>query len=788
MKKDLLALMLICLAVFFGAGSIVFEHAAPFRGDISLQFYPWKVFTQSMLSSGEIPYWNPYVYGGAPFLANIQSAVFYPFDLILFVFPMEWFFGLSLILHLLLASIGTYFFARICCVTPFPSIIASIAYGLNGFTMIHIPAGNHLTYAGAAWVPWMFWVTAGFILTKKSRLPWALGGAFITWMHFLCGHPQMTFYSMVFSFLFSLLLGFWMERRSSYFNPFIPLMRTAAWSSFLLLGIAMAGMQLIPTLEYFSHANRAGGLTLQAATEFSFAPHRLITLLCPEYYGTMIRGTHYDSFVYWSCAYAGAIIPFLALIVMFRAGKRYPMVAPLSAVAFLGLLLAWGRGNPVYAMIFQLPGFGHFRAPAKYIPYYLVCISVLGALGVEYLSNRVYIRQQKSACKLVKNSQTIISTILLGAFFIFFIQFGAPILSGLADKTMFNITLKISGVDSAIQQDGRIATNLNQLMIWEKAASLLRLAFILGASIAAYIIARRFTKSPRFVISLALGFILLLDLHYFGQNYLLASLQDVNVIRQSTIPTQGIGMIRPPRKTILPDRIMNRKDIDYPNVFMHWHLHNIAGYDPMSLSAYNQQIGLMEDWKGEYHDNIKLENFDHPVLDMLNVRYVLTLEELNSPAINLRYEGAEFRIYERLSRKRAWAVIKTPHNDGEWMSVDSAIKFTEYSPHRIAFKYVAEQPVEMRISEWDYPGWKAQATLMNHKTQMLPIEPSDEGLRCFKVPAGTTGIRVFYQAPRSGWILSCISGAFFALLLVLTLIRRNDRYLYILQWAFGRDY
>jgi hypothetical protein len=776
MKKEVLALTLICLAVIFWGWPILFGHASPFRGDISLQFYPWKVYTQSMLSAGEIPYWNPYAYGGAPFLANIQSAVFYPLDLILFVFPIEWFFGLSLMLHLILAAIGTYLLARICGATPFPSIIASIAYGLSGFTMIHIPAGNHLTYAGAAWIPWMLWVTTGFVLTKKSRLPWALGGAFITWMHFLCGHPQMTFYSMVFSFLLCIILGFWMERRSNCFNPFA-----------LLLGIAMAGMQLIPTLEYFLHANRAGGLTLQSATEFSFAPHRLITLLCPEYYGTMIRGTHYDSFVYWSCAYAGAIIPFLALIVILRAWNRYPMVAPLSAIAFLGLLLAWGRGNPVYAMIFQLPGFGHFRAPAKYIPYYLVSVSVLGALGVEYLSSRVYARQHNAQDMKQKKNNVIISTILLGVLFIILIRFGLPFLSGLANETMFGITAKISGVDSFTQSGGRISTNLNNLMQLEKTASLLRLAVILGASIAAYIIARRFTKSPRFVISLALGFILFLDLHYFGQNYLQISLQDVNAIRQSTIPTQGIGMLRPPRKTISPDRIMNRGDIDYPNVFMHWRLHNIAGYDPMSLSAYNQQIGLMEDWKGGYHDNIQLYNFDHPVLDLLNVRYVLTAEELNSPAIKQCYDGSEFRIYERLSRNRAWAMAKQSSSDA-WMPIDSEIEFTEYSPHRISFKYSTDLLVDMRISEWHYPGWKAQAVLMDHETQMLPIEPSDEGLRCFKVPMGTVGINIFYQAPRSGWVLSCLSGAFFSLLLLLVLIRRNDRYLYRAQRAFGRDF
>jgi hypothetical protein len=50
--------------------------------DLSLQFYPFRTYAQSMLSQGEIPLWNPALLGGVPFLANMQSALFYPTTLV----------------------------------------------------------------------------------------------------------------------------------------------------------------------------------------------------------------------------------------------------------------------------------------------------------------------------------------------------------------------------------------------------------------------------------------------------------------------------------------------------------------------------------------------------------------------------------------------------------------------------------------------------------------------------------------------------------------------------------
>ena len=47
-------------------------------GDFSEQFYAFARFSYDELAQGRLPLWNPYTYAGHPFLADVQSAVFYP--------------------------------------------------------------------------------------------------------------------------------------------------------------------------------------------------------------------------------------------------------------------------------------------------------------------------------------------------------------------------------------------------------------------------------------------------------------------------------------------------------------------------------------------------------------------------------------------------------------------------------------------------------------------------------------------------------------------------------------
>ena len=48
------------------------------RGDVYLYFYPYWEAAATALREGRLPLWNPYLFMGAPLLANSQAGFFYP--------------------------------------------------------------------------------------------------------------------------------------------------------------------------------------------------------------------------------------------------------------------------------------------------------------------------------------------------------------------------------------------------------------------------------------------------------------------------------------------------------------------------------------------------------------------------------------------------------------------------------------------------------------------------------------------------------------------------------------
>src|SRR5437773_1653816 len=68
-----------------------YPRGIPFKNflitDPARQQYPWRTLAVNLERKLQLPLWNPYNFAGTPLLANFQSAVFYPLNFFLFIFP-----------------------------------------------------------------------------------------------------------------------------------------------------------------------------------------------------------------------------------------------------------------------------------------------------------------------------------------------------------------------------------------------------------------------------------------------------------------------------------------------------------------------------------------------------------------------------------------------------------------------------------------------------------------------------------------------------------------------------
>ncbi len=218
--------------------------------DSLAQYYPWRHFAAQELRAGYIPLWNPYEFTGTPFVANAQSAVFYPLNLPFWLMDTAYAFGVAALLHSLLAMFATYFLMQRWQLSRAASVVAAVAFAGCGYLMSW--ALLPTLFATASWLPLCL------LLFEKSSddgarsrgAAWALVGALACAL--LAGHAQIFFYIV----LALALRQMFLRRRGRGFIVLVGALAGAA---------LVAMLQILPTLELARYGHRAADAATPAA-------------------------------------------------------------------------------------------------------------------------------------------------------------------------------------------------------------------------------------------------------------------------------------------------------------------------------------------------------------------------------------------------------------------------------------------------------------------------------------------------------------------------------------------
>ncbi|MCS6825853.1 MAG: YfhO family protein [Caldilinea sp.] len=393
-------------------GRLLFTNRVLAGGDIQLYFYAYWDYVGATLREGRIPFWNPYLFLGAPLLANPQAAVLYPLHWPLFAagrdaFPVTKQLYWSAALHTWLLGLGAYALMRFWGYATAPALVSGLTLAGSGFVGGLIGHINQLN--ASTWLPWaalcLAWArshASGAINWRVSLRAAAAFGS-LTALMLLAGHTQSVFISLF-------ALGVWtlwphgIEHRGAeapsvfpmpvfkqlsalrlYFCSVAPLL--LVYFLGLLLAVLLAAPQLLPTLELSRLGLRSGGLTYAEATSFSLQPLALGWTLLPSY-GLVDLGAAFDSPGYTEfVAYVGLLGLALALLAVWKGNG--PARTFGLFLAGLGLFLALGRWNPVYFLLYHgVPGFNLFRAPARWMMVYTFGAAMLAGVGFAVLMQR----------------------------------------------------------------------------------------------------------------------------------------------------------------------------------------------------------------------------------------------------------------------------------------------------------------------------------------------------------------------------------------------------------------
>lgn len=389
------AILAILTLVFYH--QIAFTNSAFVNYDLFTYFYPYRSYAAEALRSGQVPLWNPYIFVGVPFLANIQTAVFYPLNLLVYAFGYEAprSINILIILHVFLAGLGMYAFAKISVkLDHAAALLAGLVFMFSGFLSQQMGHVNQQNVA--AWIPIVF-LFFDLACRRKSVLFACLTALAIAFQ-FLAGHSQesyLTLFALGLFYLFQLLLGigraFNLGQKSirglSTHLVFTGKMLggavrevvfiTGVFVAVVALGVGLAAVQLLPTYELAGESIRGGGLSYKDATSFSLPPWELLRALLPGY-----MENPFSEFV----GYVG-FLPLSLAILAFAVRKDNPFTLFSLLLVALAIFFALGGFNPLYPIVFKLlPGLNLFRVPARWLFIYTFAIATMAGIGMSCLT------------------------------------------------------------------------------------------------------------------------------------------------------------------------------------------------------------------------------------------------------------------------------------------------------------------------------------------------------------------------------------------------------------------
>ncbi|MBN1660597.1 MAG: YfhO family protein [Anaerolineae bacterium] len=374
------------------AASVGFFHKIALSGrvlagiDVFAYFYPYRDYAAEALRAGRLPLWNPYLFMGAPLLANSQAAVLYPLH-----WPLIWLdapgqVAWSIVLHVWLAGMGMYVLARRAThMGGAGALVAAAIFALGGFLGAQVEHLNQLN--ASAWLPWLLLcveVAASHAAWPDSRdSVWiallAAGG--VGALVLLAGHTQAAYIVFFAAGAYALLRALRMDGTGGYdWRGALRGLGIVALAA--VAGAAMAAAQLLPTVELSRLSVRSGGLPYTEAASFSLKPGLLFKAFLPPLW----REPPFSEYV----AYVGILGLLLAAVgtwsVVRRGQAGHRQGRAFAGLALLGVFLAFGAYNPVYYLLYRfVPGFDLFRAPARWLLLYALGAALLAGVGVESL-------------------------------------------------------------------------------------------------------------------------------------------------------------------------------------------------------------------------------------------------------------------------------------------------------------------------------------------------------------------------------------------------------------------
>ena len=774
---------LIVIAIFF---LLVFFYFSPVwqgktlsQHDVVQAMGSQKELFDFKAKDGHAPQWTNSMFGGMPtfqiWYKHSTNIATYLSNGIKTVFPLP---ADSILIYLL----GGYFLLTVLRMKPWLAAVGAIAITFSSYNFIYIEAGHvNKAYAIAYLAP----IIGAVIMCYRGNKLWgAILLALFLAMEIRTNHVQMTYYLFIALLVY---VGFelYYAIRDKKIVDFVK--NSAVQLGAVMVAVAVNATVLFPTYEYSKLTTRGqanitktedgkstAGLDKEYAYAWSQGIGENLTFIIPNAYGGKSNGvldedSHVTKFfvsvgvpehqavqfaqslpTYWGEKsftsgpwYFGAGIFALFILGLFIVKDRLKWWILTATV--LTILLSFGRHFTLISDLFfdYFPMYNKFRAVESILIIPSILIPLLAAMGVHELLERrdQIVDLDKKLCY----SFGAVAAVCL-------------VVAVMPSVLSFRISDHQSFVAMLGQQlgDASMGNQLAEALVKDRAelaSSDAWRSFFILAIIFAFLFGYLKKKMSATLMVVGIGVVTLADLWNVDKRYLNNdTFVDKSVLRNPIEEREVDQLIKLDKD--LSYRVLDLTTNPFSDAKASYFHKNLGGYHAAKLMRF-QEI-LEHQFNGAINED---------VLDMFNVRYLITKDQQNNVD----------RIQRRSTAAgNAWFVDKVTFvkdNNEEMQAISSfdpskeafvhqefkskidenrlkrannaSIKLTSYHPDRMEYEYSAPNDVFAVFSEVYYDkGWKAYVD-----GQEMEILRADYILRALQLPGGNHKVEFVFDPP-----------------------------------------
>jgi len=710
------------------------EIGNPLLSDQAIAGDAQKYYIGRSLREGRVPFWNPYIGLGTPFLAGGQSAVLFPPNLLFAVLPFGPASIAVAVIKLLLAGMGMYFLVWALLKNHLAALFVGVAFTFCGFNIVWL---GHPHTNVSIWLPWLLLFTWQFFETKKRLylLPYAL----VVAIQFFGGHIETSLHILSLTALLAIILTFTKKVWLSFF----------LFVAASILGFLLAAPQLFPFIEYLFNS-----FALAFRSKTTQGPYLTLSWLVPSLLPNIFGNPAWH--VYWYqperffnynetvMGFPGTLSFFLAPFVFFnRKWRRWGLgIVLLIAAILLGLLGV----PPFFTFLSKVPPFS-WTLNKRLLLITSFLLTVLAAMALDWLADlgasgfrrlwekgRNWVGVHRRALFLGATALAVLLAVVLLSLF--------PEIRALGTKVAGKLTLNFQkGPKQAFLEFGFVLIAfiiLAALKLKNLIGSKLLLAFIV-------------------IIALLNGFLYSWNYNPPFAGELFAATPEIEYVQQNAGYDRALIFGRGSLATIYEIYDPHNSDslVYYPV------------YQFMDLAGAQDRLRKLEATK---------EN--KQFLDFLNVRYFAFEKgrEVDLPGLEKAFEGSSVDIYRNNnalartftvekaikvgSANEALKLLGSENSDlKNTVTVEGAddIEFEGLSQGRVSIQSLEPERVSLEVNcpgtcfvvmtDTNYPGWTAR--IDGEETR---IYKTDVAFRGVYIPEEGTHTVEFDFMPYSFWI------------------------------------